>query len=67
LTISHLINWQEKEVGDALIGRCNVNKNTTREEFFQMDDRELARLGKPQHVVLKHIETSDNKPSHSKP
>jgi hypothetical protein len=38
-----------------------VNKNITRKEFFQMAERELARLGKPLHVALKQVVCSDSK------
>jgi hypothetical protein len=44
-----------------------MNKNVTREEFFEMADRELARLGKPLHVALKHVVVSNSKLLQTKP
>jgi hypothetical protein len=65
--ISHLINSVEKEVSETLLEKWNVNKNVTREEFFQMADRELARLEKPLHVALKHVVGSNSKLLQTKP
>jgi hypothetical protein len=65
--ISNLINSVEKEVSETLLEKWNVNTNVTREEFFQMADRELARLGKPLHVALKHVVGSNSKLLLTKP
>jgi hypothetical protein len=50
-----------------LLEGWNVNKNVPRVEFFQMTDREIARFGMSLQVVMKHVKTSDKKPSQDKP
>jgi hypothetical protein len=51
----------KKQVSETLLERWNINKNITREEFFQMPKRELARLEKPLHDAPKHAEKSKKK------